>query len=155
MENPRDIFAAPISDLQPKNPITIEVGSSLSEAVRCMQKHRIGALLVTQQGILVGILTERDLVLKVLGRDVSLSAAVDDLMTHHPETLESDHPIAFALNRMSLGGYRHVPIVDGGGRASGIISVKDVVDYVVEQFPGEVYNLPPEPGVVGMRPEGA
>jgi CBS domain-containing protein len=53
--------------------------------------------------------------------------------------------IAWALNRMHVGGYRHVPIVDKDGLPRGMVSVKDIVDFIVEFFPAEVLNLPPDP----------
>jgi CBS domain-containing protein len=56
---------------------------------------------------------------------------------------------------MSVGGYRHVPLVDGGGRPVGVVSVKDIVDYLVEHFPREVLNIPPEPGQHVRCAEGA
>jgi CBS domain-containing protein len=66
-------------------------------------------------------------------------------MTPDPETLELDDPIVWALNRMSVGGYRHVPLVDRDGRPVGILSVKDIVHYIVALFPNEVLTLPPDP----------
>jgi len=92
---------------------------------------------------LVGILTERDLLLKMENAD--LDAPVSRLMTPDPETLELDDPIVWALNRMSVGGYRHVPLVDRDGRPVGILSVKDIVHYIVALFPNEVLTLPPDP----------
>jgi CBS-domain-containing membrane protein len=66
-------------------------------------------------------------------------------MTPDPETLQLDDPIVWALNRMSVGGYRHVPLVDDEGRPVGILSVKDIVHYIVALFPNEVLTLPPDP----------
>jgi len=56
---------------------------------------------------------------------------------------------------MSVGGYRHVPLVDPDGHPVGILSVKDIVDYLTEHFPREILNLPPEPGRQPRIPEGA
>ena len=64
------------------------------------------------------------------------------------------HPIVYALNRMALGGYRHVPLVDQEDKPVGLVSIKDIVEYLVEVVPDLVYNLPPEPDVFGDRPEG-
>jgi CBS domain-containing protein len=75
-------------------------------------------------------------------------------MTRQVETLTPDDPIAFALQRMSVGGFRHVPLVDAAGRPVGILSVKDIVDYFAENFPREVLNIPPEPGKQPRIPEG-
>jgi CBS domain-containing protein len=76
-------------------------------------------------------------------------------MTRNPESLTPDDPIAFAMQLMSVGGFRHVPLVDSDGRPVGILSVKDIVDYLVEHIPGEILNIPPEPGKHARVPEGA
>jgi CBS domain-containing protein len=51
----------------------------------------------------------------------------------------------YALNKMSVGGFRHVPLVDAAGRAVGIVSVKDIVDYLVDVFASDVLTVPPDP----------
>jgi CBS domain-containing protein len=66
-------------------------------------------------------------------------------MTSDPETLRPDDRIAWALNLMHMGGYRHVPLTDEAGRPVGVVSVKDIVDFIVDLFPAAVLNLPPDP----------
>ena len=58
--------------------------------------------------------------------------------------LAATDPIVYALNKMSVGGFRHVPLVDEERRPVGIISVKDIVDYIVDFFPNDVLTLPPD-----------
>ena len=147
----------PISMLQPVKPVCIEKDTSVAEAVRQMQEHHIGCVLVTERERLVGIFTERDVLSHVAGKKIDVEAIpVEDLMTPNPETLSPSAGIVFALNKMSLGGFRHVPLVDDSHRPVGIISVKDVVDYIVEFFSGQVLTIPPEPGLdVAKAPDGA
>ena len=64
-------------------------------------------------------------------------------------------PIAAAVRKMEVGGYRHLPVVDGLGRPTGILSVKRIVHYLAEHFPATIYNLPPDPAVVPNEREGA
>jgi CBS domain-containing protein len=66
-------------------------------------------------------------------------------MTREPETLRRDDRIVWALNLMHMGGYRHVPLVDEANRPVGVISVKDIVEFIIELMPGPVLNLPPDP----------
>ena len=66
-------------------------------------------------------------------------------MTADPETLRPEDRIAWALKLMHVGGYRHVPLTDETGRPVGVISVKDIVDFIVDLFPAPVLNLPPDP----------
>ena len=150
------LFSAPISDVGPSIPISVPSGTSLANAVAKMQDHRIGCLLVTCEQKLVGVLSERDFLLKVIGKDVDIETAmVDDFMSKEPEVLGSHDAVAFAMNRMNLGGYRHVPLVDADGCPVGMVSVKDIVNYVVDSFPEMVLNLPPTPRVFPAVREGA
>ena len=66
-------------------------------------------------------------------------------MTPDPEVLTPDAPIVYALNKMSVGGFRHVPLVDELQRPVGIVSVKDIIDYIVDFFPNDVLTVPPDP----------
>jgi predicted transcriptional regulator len=78
---------------------------------------------------------------------------VESVMTPDPETLPPTASVAFALNKMSVDGYRHIPIVDEDGRAIGVLSVKDIVHFVVEFFPEAVLNLPGDPDKVIPKTE--
>jgi CBS domain-containing protein len=120
-----------------------------------MKDHRMGCLLVEDGGKLIGIFTERDILTKLVGTGYDPGkVSVDGVMTRNPETLTPEDPIAFALQLMSVGGFRHVPLVDSEGRPVGILSVKDIVDYLAEHFPREILNIPPEPGKQPRIPEG-
>jgi CBS domain-containing protein len=133
----------PIRLLQPRPPLALPPDATISEAVRLMREHRVGCVLVVARGRLVGILTERDLLLKLEHAD--FNRPIQELMTPDPEVLSPDDPIVYALNKMSVGGFRHVPLVDAGAQPVGVISVKDIVDYIVDFFPNEVLTVPPDP----------
>jgi CBS domain-containing protein len=134
----------PIRILAPRAALCLPTGAVLAEAVRVMREHHVGCVLaVDGDGRLVGILTERDLLLKL--EDADLSRPMRDLMTPDPEVLQMDDPIVYALHRMAVGGFRHVPLVDEAGRPVGILSVKDIVHYVVSFFVSDVLTLPPDP----------
>lgn len=138
------ILEVPISDLPLRDPIIVSPTATVADAVRAMNEHHTGCVLIGREGRLLGIFTERDVLTKDYFRSDSDSLAVEHLMTRNPETLEPDHSIAFAINMMSVGGYRHIPIVDEG-RPIGVLSVRDIVDYLVDLFPEDVLNLPPTP----------
>lgn len=137
------ILATPIRDLLVRAPIQVEATASVAEAVEAMNEHHTGCVLVTRDGKLVGIFTERDVLTRVIYQTDSPMIPVVAVMTPNPETLFADEAVAFALNKMSVGGYRHIPIVDRSGRAVAVLSVRDVVDFLVELFPEGVLNLPP------------
>jgi 2-oxoglutarate/2-oxoacid ferredoxin oxidoreductase subunit beta len=124
--------AALLSELEPKAPITIIGQTSLANAIRQMNSHNIGCLLVTdEKGRLAGIFTERDVLMQVAGLVEDLAAAVvADYMTPDPVALKSDTPIKHALHLMSVHGFRHVPLVNEHYQPEGIISFRDVVRYL-------------------------
>ena len=121
-----------IADLKPAVPITIDGDASLAKAIRQMNAHNIGCLLVTDDSDkLMGIFTEADVLMRVAGLVDDLSGAkVADYMTADPVAVTADLPIAHALHIMSLHGFRHLPLVDEAKRPEGIISFRDVVHYI-------------------------
>jgi CBS domain-containing protein len=138
----------PITRLEPRAPLCVDQHATLADAVAVMREHRVGCVLVVDDGgYLVGIFTERDLLLRLENAD--LSRAIRPYVTPEPETLAPDDPIAFALNLMSVGGFRHVPLVDEEGRPTGVVSVKDVVNFLCEVFSQEVLTIPPHPRQAG------
>lgn len=144
-----------LSTLRP--PVCVAPSESLREAVLAMNEHRTGCVLVVREGRLVGVFTERDVLTKVIGREIDLDGVeVGMLMTPDPECLTLDDGIAYALNLMSVGGFRHIPLIDAEQRPTGVVSMRDVVDYIVDTFPEAVLNLPPSPahGITRAR-EGA
>jgi predicted transcriptional regulator len=126
--------------------ITVAIDTPISEAIHLMQTKRIGCVLIESAGKLLGIFTERDVLKRILGASFDLSTTpITEVMTATPLALNDDDTIAYALNFMHLGGYRHIPIVNHEFHPVGIVSVKDIVSYVVEHFADEVLSLPPHP----------
>ena len=140
------ILATPVSELMAHNPLVVEADASVLSVVNAMNEHHVGCVLVQKEGKLIGIFTERDALRRVIFRDGNRSWPVEAAMTRDPSTLPPGASVAFALNKMSLDGYRHIPIVDRAGKAIGVISIKDIIKLVVEAFPGRnLINLPPDP----------
>lgn len=136
----------PIKAMPVVPPIVVQRGASVLDAARLMQEKHIGCVLVVREGLLDGILTERDLLMKTVGTGKDISKTkVEEVMTSDPEVLQPDDMLAFALNYMHVGGYRHVPVVDEKQRPVGVLSVKNVVDYLADFFPQEVLTLPARP----------
>jgi CBS domain-containing protein len=123
-----------ISVLRPRTPITVEIDTSVANAIRQMNNHNIGCVLVVDEdGRLAGIFTERDVLGRVTCKVEDLShARVRDYMTERPWSLRAEDPIRHALHLMSAHGFRHLPLVDGENRPDGIISFRDVVRYLRE-----------------------
>ena len=113
-----------LDDLGAPEPNLVDVSVNVDDAVARMQREAIDCLLVTDHGALVGIFTDRDAILKVAGRPIS-GRPIGEVMTADPVILRSGDPIAVAIHKMAVGGFRHVPIVDRGV-ATGVVSARDV-----------------------------
>lgn len=134
----------PISSLGLEQPLTAELGTSLKNALNILQKKKQNCLLIVENDMLVGILTERDLLLKVTGKGFDLDlVTVDEFMTKNPEHLSSEDPLAYALNKMHIGGFRHVPIVNDDLIPVGLISISNIISTIADYFSREIINLPP------------
>lgn len=124
-------------------------------AVGEMARRRIGCVLVMAEEKLVGIFTERDFLNRVVAPRLAAQTAIEQVMTPAPVTIEQNASVQQAIEAMESGGFRHLPAVDSRGRVVGILSVKDIVHYLVEYFPANVYNLPPRPDQIQGAREGA
>lgn len=145
------ILKEAISGLKPRRPLQLPPSASVFDAIRAMNGGRRGCVCVVEDQKLVGIFTERDL----LRLAIESSGGVDPsqvllgkVMTADPETLRREDGIALALNRMTEGGFRHIPLVDAQGRAVGIIAMRDIVRFIVSMFPDAVLNVPPDPTAI-------
>ncbi len=155
MDLAKNIKVESVSRLNPTPPRTIAASQSVGDAALRMREEKVGCLLVSdEQGQMIGILTERDILCRVMAEGKPFTLAVGDVMTPDPVCVESKEPIGAAFRRMVEGVYRHLPVVTDD-RPVGILSVKQIVHYLVEHFPGTVYNLPPDPGFVQRDREGA
>jgi CBS domain-containing protein len=105
--------------------VMLPSSATVREAAICMSDRQVGAVLVTRDGALEGIFTERDLLHRVVapGRDPNGTRLIE-VMTKNPDTIEADDYAIEALSRMSERGYRHLPVLDQG-RLVGIVSRRD------------------------------
>jgi CBS domain-containing protein len=105
--------------------LTVAPGDELGDVIRQMAERNVGAVLVVDGDRLIGILTERDVLRAVASAD-DLGRAVRERMTHNPDTIESTDSVEHAAVLMIHGGFRHLPVVDGGVPV-GILSIRDLV----------------------------
>ncbi len=129
-------LAQPLLRLHPRRPETVERSASLAEAVALLKGHNVGCVLVTGHGgELAGIFTERDVLYRVVGLiDDFETIPVESLMTPQPTALKPSDPINRALHMMAIHGFRHVPLVDDDGCPVGIVSLRDIVQFMDENF---------------------
>ncbi|ABS24994.1 cyclic nucleotide-binding/CBS domain-containing protein [Anaeromyxobacter sp. Fw109-5] len=154
----RELLRTPLAEVKRGEPVTVAPDATVAEGIALMRERRVSALLVVANDDgrrLAGIFTERDLLERALPVPGYAGAPIAQFMTRDPETLHPSDPVAYAVNKMSVGRFRHVPLVDGEGRPAGMFSIRDLADFVVELCAEEVLNLPPEPELaMHPRPEG-
>jgi len=154
----RNLRADRVSGLRLRQICSVESSSSIEEVVQCMIEQRTGCALVMrggERGELIGIFTERDFVARVVSAGLDVNRPVESVMTPSPKTIRSDASVYDAIEVMQEGGYRHLPVLGEDGNPLGVLSVKDIMHYLVEYFPANVYNLPPTPVNAQPAREGA
>jgi CBS domain-containing protein len=152
------ILETPIQDVKPSAAVSLPADATVAKAIEVMRKKKVGSVMVvtaSRPRRLAGILTERDLLNRVLALKGYGRLRLEKVMTRSPETLRPQDSLAYALNKMSAGRFRHIPLVDEGGRPVGMLSIRDIIDFIVEIIPETVLNLPSQPELAIHRtPEG-
>jgi CBS domain-containing protein len=131
----RSLLRDRISVLEPVRPITAAPTMPVGDVLRLMVEHGIGCVVVADNNLPLGIFSERDALRKINIEAAGLAARpVCEFMTANPQTLVADAKIAFAVQRMVLGGYRHLPIVGEKGELIGIISARDILRHLTDSM---------------------
>lgn len=120
--------------LLPRKPIVVEPTLSVREVLQLLVERSIGCVLIVEEGRLAGIFTERDAIVRIGATIEEVGERpVADFMTSNPETIEVDAQIAYALQKMDVGGYRHLPVMSVG-RVVGVISIRDILQYLARNL---------------------
>jgi CBS domain-containing protein len=117
-----------VKDLAVSDPVTVSASDTAAKAIDLMRERGAGCVLVMDPG-LVGILSEVDLLFRMPTDADPSRMKVSQLMTPNPETVDEDASMAAALNLMSIGGYRHLPVIAPDHSVS-ILSIKDLMRYL-------------------------
>jgi CBS domain-containing protein len=140
-------LSQPVSRIPARPAPRVTPDGLIEDSIKAMLETDTGCVVVLDpESRLVGIFTERDLLKKIVGQGIlPKRQPVKDFMTPNPESLRSFDTIGFALNKMAVGGYRHIPIVDSNRKPTSILSIKEIARFLVEFFPEDVLNLPERP----------
>ena len=150
-----DLRNEKVRSIAQREPVSVAPEVTLDQALEQMRAAGGDALLIIDAGRLVGILTERDVLMRILGQDVDGNRPVGDFMTAQPHTLPGEATLVEAMAALESGHYRNLPLVDEAGRVVGMLRQQDLLEYVAEAFPQEILNLPPRPHQLMEAPEGA
>jgi CBS domain-containing protein len=129
-----DLLRDRIERLWPKTPATVAPDTPVADVLTKMVGASIGCVMIVDGGKLVGIFSERDALMK-LNTDAQKFAKrpISQFMTPGPVTLETNDKIAYALHKMNVGGYRHIPILFEG-QLAGVISIRDILRYLTDRI---------------------
>ena len=124
--------------IEQQEPVTAAATMTVGKAAALMKERHVAAIMVVEDGKLVGVFTERDALFRVVaeGRDGE-TTRLAEVMTRNPQTIHPDKPFGHALHFMYEGSFRNVPVVEDG-RPIGIVSASDALGPELEAF---VYEL--------------
>lgn len=145
-----------VGEIQVREPVRLGPDATIGDAVTQLRERKRGAVVVEgDDGAVLGIFTEHDLVARIDHKqDGWLDAPVREHMTEKPVTVRAEQPLARAIVAMEAGGFRNLPIVDDAGRVTGIVSIRDILRHIAENYPQEFLNLPPDPDREAKNPWG-
>ena len=132
-----------LPDLQP----VVKIGptATIRDAIHAMVRDGIGIVVVVEDSRLVGVFSERDVLRKVAGSGLDIDATeVGELMTANPATLNFDAELVYALHKMEVGGYRHIPLMENDEPVA-VVSMRDILGFIVSLYPDYVLKLADDP----------
>ena len=156
----KDLEDEKIGHLVLKTPYFVPKGTPVGNVLAKMREERTGCVMVSEKSQMIGIFTERDMLTRAIEAKANLNEPIETFMTPDPQVLSATDTVAQAVKLMHEGGYRHIPIKKGSTgkepvQIIGLLSVRDLVRHFGSNFPGEVYNLPPDPHQKNRAREGA
>jgi CBS domain-containing protein len=126
-----------IESLRPKTPITVGPDVPMGDVLRTMIDRGVGCIMITEGDELLGIFSERDAMMRLNVDALRMTdRPVSEVMTVNPATLRTRDKIAFALHRMNVGGFRHIPILDENDKLVGVVSIRDILRYLTDRRVG-------------------
>jgi CBS domain-containing protein len=158
---PVAVLKQQVRELLPTLPTAVALGqeASMREALDIMRDQQLSCVLLVEQGQLVGIFTERDVVTTVARTLLDIDhVMLRDVMRLNPECVVLDDTLMDVLHQMSVGEYRHVPVVDEQGQPTALVSMQTIFDTLMAAVPQELLNRPPTPAhsdAVAPTREGA
>ena len=155
MTSERSLQIIEVLAIELEEPLVLDGSNSVNATMQAMRDRRLGYALITEADQLVGIFTERDVLLSVLEEDHVLQQPVSRLMTPEPVCVNAVDTVWRVVSLMHEGGFRQIPVVDEQKRVLACVRHKDIAEYLVNHFAEHILNLPPDPEQLATTPEGA
>jgi len=133
-----------LNEVMTRAPVALDADATLVEAAKLMRQHDIGDVLVTRDKKLIGILTDRDLVVRGVADQRPYTGSVGDICSPDPVTVRSTDSVDTAVELMRQHAIRRLPVVDDGQRPVGVVSLGDLAeDRDPESVLGQISQAPP------------
>ena len=147
----------PVSSLPMRTACTIGASDSIAKVLQVMAQNGVGCAMIMDASTsrLAGIFTESDFLYRVVLPKLDVNQPIQGVMTSTPKVVQSSASVFQAIQIMEKGRIRHLPVLADDGSLTGVISLKEIIHYLVEYFPATVYNLPPTPVLAQPAREGA
>lgn len=121
--------------------VTLTGTATVKQAATLMAERRMGAIMVVEDGMLIGIVTERDVAVRVVAEGLDpAKTRLSQVMTPNPDTMKPTDTVRAALDLMARRGYRHLP-VKRGKKLVGMVSIRDLYRSVVDQLEADILML--------------
>lgn len=125
----------------------VEHNATVRQTIETMRRDRTNCALILDDGKLIGILTERDVLKKVVTQQEVWDSPITDFMTASPQTIDAHSAAESALDMMGDGKFRNVPVIDSGGNILGNVTYYAFIKFLADHFPQEIYNISPDEGI--------
>jgi len=135
--------------------IAVERMRPIRDVIDQMRAEHVNCALIVDQGKLIGIFTDRDIVRRVVDVPGIWDKPIQEVMTPAPVTISPDASIRTALGLIHSRGFRNLPVIDESGNIAGNMTQYTLTQFLAERFPEEIYNLPPNPKLLPNARNGA
>ncbi len=133
-----------LGEMRHRAVLRVDPRTSIETVIETMNRHHETAVLVMDGEQLIGIFTERDVLVRVVPKIDGLFTEVGEMMTPNPQVLSAETLLSVALRELTIGGYHHLPVVDDAQRPVALVSLQTIISFLAETFPNEILNAPPE-----------
>jgi CBS domain-containing protein len=145
--NGYNFWLEPVTHLQLQKPLVFNEKATIEECIKAMQDRGTGCLIIeNENGEIIGIFTEQDVIRKYIGTDIAKSALITEIMSENPATIKPTATVTEAIDCFVERLFRHIPICEDDKKVIGILSVRVLSDFISEHNPMAVLNLAPRSG---------
>ncbi len=150
------LAATTVDDIKTRAPVLVALDDRVGATVEQMrEQNRGGCIIQDADGRVAGIFTQHDVRTRIDLEDPAwIERRMGDVMTSEPKCIGADRALADALAIMVECGCRSLPVVDEDEHALGVISIRDILSHVADNFPQEFLNLPPDPTLEARKRYG-